>query len=439
MSDEHRPDVVGYEGHPVVRTPTLDRLAQTGVAFRNAYCPSPVCIPSRQCMMAGQLPKTCGCEGWIDLKPGHMTFARRLMEWGYHTTAIGKLHHFGPDASQGWLERPAGDVAFNASTISDNLQRAEVEKYTMGRFKNVKWSNAKEIARAGVERTFWARLDEMWTDAAVQYIQDYFASQGYDRPMSQPLLLKVSMLRPHYPFFAEEEKFTYYLNRVQPFEEQVTPAHPFFEKERGRVVTPGEDASVRDIRRAWAAYCAMIESIDDGYARVLSALEQVGQNLDDWIIIYTSDHGDMMGEHNLWEKTFFYEASSLVPLIIRWPKRFGGGRVVTENVNLCDLFATLCDATGVPTPGGLDSRSMLPLMAGNASGWDNESVSQYNTDRLMIKRDDLKYVWWGKDMPEQLFDLAADPTERRDFARDSGHSDAMRAFRARRVELGHPG
>ena len=92
MSDEHRPDVAGFAGDKIVRTPVLDELARTGVVFRNAYCPSPVCIPSRQCMAAGQLPRTCGCEGWTDLKPGYMTFARRFSQYAYQTACFGKLH-----------------------------------------------------------------------------------------------------------------------------------------------------------------------------------------------------------------------------------------------------------------------------------------------------------------------------------------------------------
>ena len=105
------------------------------------------------------------------------------------------------------------------------------------------------------------------------------------------------------------------------------------------------------MQRATAAYYGMIETIDEYYGVVLDALEAAGQDLDEWIIIYTSDHGEMLGEHGIWEKQKFFEASVGVPLFIRWPAGFGSeGRTVTENINLCDLFATLCDFTGVPIP-----------------------------------------------------------------------------------------
>ena len=106
MSDEHRADITGYAGDPVVRTPTLDGLARTGAVFGNAYTASPICIPGRQAMMSGQFPRTCGCEIFAqDLPTGHMTFARRFSQYAYHTVAAGKLHHTGPDQMQGWSQR----------------------------------------------------------------------------------------------------------------------------------------------------------------------------------------------------------------------------------------------------------------------------------------------------------------------------------------------
>ena len=117
MSDQHRADVAGFAGDTVVRTPTLDELARTGVVFRNAYTPSPICIPGRQCLMSGQLPKTCNCEGWIDLAPGYRTFAREFSRRAYTTVASGKLHHIGPDQMQGWRTRIAPDAEISDAYI----------------------------------------------------------------------------------------------------------------------------------------------------------------------------------------------------------------------------------------------------------------------------------------------------------------------------------
>ncbi len=433
MSDEHRPDVAGYAGDPVVRTPVLDELARTGVVFRNAYTPSPICVPGRQALMSGQLPKTCGCEGWSDLPPGHMTFARRFAQHAYATVACGKLHHVGADAMQGWTHRIGSEMQIAPTAVTDRCE-ADFARYARP-LAAVKWSDAKEIQRAGVGRGPNIVQDEYTVRGALDFIEQYYASPFYDREqLHQPLLLKVSLLQPHYPYCTDAAKFGHYLNRVRPYLDQPVSPHPFLSQ---RQVRPGVDVSERELRRATAAYYGMVETIDGQYGRVLDALRHVGQDPDDWLVVYTSDHGEMLGEHGIWEKQKFYEASARVPLIVRWPRRFAGGRVVRENVNLCDLFATLCDLAGIPAPPGLDSRSLVPLLRGEGDGWDDETVSQFGRRNLLIKRGALKYQYYGPEMPEVLFDLARDPGETTDFIADPAYAGQLATFRARRAQLGH--
>ena len=434
MSDEHRADVTGYEGNSVVRTPVLDELAASGAVFNNAYAPSPICIPGRQCMMSGQLPLTAGClQFGQDLPPNSMTFARRLAQAGYATVAAGKLHHMGTDQMQGWTQRIGSEMHVSPWFIPD--QDKPLDRGAMAKFMQFKWSDAKEVKRAGIGRGPCIAHDEYALTGALDFIDAYFNSPYYDRPRAaQPLLLKVSFLQPHYPYFTDEERFNYYLNRVDPYLDQEVSDHPFLSQHR---VRPGEDASERELRRATAAYYGMVETIDGYYGQVLDRLRHVGQDLDDWIIIYTSDHGEMLGQHGIWEKQKFYEASARVPLIIRWPKSFGEGKQIEENVNLCDLFATLCDLCEISTPDGLDSRSLESLLRGDNSKWDNETVSQFGQTNLMIKRDALKYQYYGSDMPEVLFDLERDPDELINFIDDPRYVSALTDLRRRRAQLGH--
>jgi len=434
MSDEHRPDVAGYEGNAVVRTPVLDELARTGVVFRNAYTPSPICIPARQCMMAGQLPLTCKCQSFgEDLAPGYMTFARRFSEYAYNTVVCGKLHHLGPDQMQGWRRRIGFDDMHVGESFLPNRREDEFARY---RQPSQKWSDSKEVLRAGVGRSPHGITDEIVMQGALNFIDLYFNNSYYDRASAaHPLLLKVSLLQPHYPYFTDERKFGYYLNRVQPFLDQTPFAHPFLSQRQVRV---GIDVNERDVRRATAAYYGMIETVDSYYGSVLDALRHVGENLDDWIIIYTSDHGEMLGEHGVWEKQKFFEASVRVPLIIRWPRGFEGGRVVEENVNLCDLFATLCELAGLPVPEGLDSRSLVPLLKNTPVEWDNETVSQFGKSNLMIKRDCLKYQYYGPQMQEVLFDLQANPDETINLIDDPEYAAAVQSFRRRYAQLVGP-
>jgi choline-sulfatase len=431
MSDQHRADLAGFAGNDVVRTPVLDELARTGTVFANAYTPSPVCIPARQCMMAGQLPETCDCRRFgEDLPAGAMTFARRLAEYAYQTVCVGKLHHCGQDQMQGWTVRLAPDAHVTPRFIDGRVEE-EFQRYRAEAGCG-KWTNQKEIERAGVQDGRYQRFDRRAVQAALDHIEDYFLDPTYDRPGAQPLLLKVSLLQPHYPYFTDRETFDHYLRRVPVFAEERC-AHP----KLGRTQCgPDVEATPRDIRRATAAYYGMVETIDSHYGAILEALAEAGEDLDEWIIVYTSDHGEMLGEHGIWEKTQFYEASARVPLIIRWPARFPGGRVVHENVSLCDLFATLCDLADVPVPDGLDSRSLVPLLEGRAAGWDDEAVSQIG-HQVMIKQGALKYCWYGAAETEVLFDLARDPRERRNVAGDETYAEARARFRRRLGELGH--
>lgn len=433
MSDEHRADVAGFAGNGVVRTPTLDRLAETGVVFNNAYTPSPICIPGRQCIMSGQLPHTCGCYGYgQDLPAGYMTWARRFSQYAYHSVCAGKLHHVGQDQMQGWTNRIAADAHVMPGYIEGAIKE-EFDRYRQPRGAN-KWSSQREVEEARPGDGPYQQFDRLATAGALDYLSEHFHDPLYQRPKNnQPLLFKLSLIQPHYPYFTDADRFRYYYDRVPIFDEQPCD-HPILSlcQQRDSVDVPADT-----IRRATAAYYGMIDQVDDYYGQVLNRLELLGEDLDDWIIVYTTDHGEMLGQHGIWEKTRFYEGSVRVPLIIRWPKGFEGGREINENVNLCDLFATLCDLAGLETPGGLDSRSLAPMLRGEDCDWLNESVSQFTKAHVMIKQDALKYQYYGEDIPEVLFDLEADPGETTNFADDPQYAEAMKRFRKRLAELGN--
>ncbi len=433
MSDEHRFDVLGYAGDRVVRTPRLDALAASGIVFTNAYTPSPICIPGRQALMAGQLPRTCGVERFDqDLAPGAMTFARRFAQYAYHTVVAGKLHHTGPDQMQGWNQRLGSEMHVADYWIQDRLE-ACFKPFT-NTLQRVKWSDTKEVLRAGVGWPPSHAADAYALQGTLNFIRDHFTDPYFDRARPErPVLLKVSFNQPHYPYQTDQTRFEYYLNRVSPYIEEPVFDHPFLAQ---RQVPPGVDVTERDLQRATAAYYGMVETIDDYYGQVLDALTAVGQDLDDWIIVYTSDHGEMLGEHGIWEKQKFFEGSVRVPLFIRWPRGLPSGRTVTANVNLCDLFATLCELAAIPAPTDLDSRSLVPLCQDAMSEWTDETVSQFGGRNLLIKQGTLKYQYYGEDMPEVLFDLDRDPSERTNFINDSRYRESLRHFRTRRAELG---
>jgi choline-sulfatase len=189
----------------------------------------------------------------------------------------------------------------------------------------------------------------------------------------------------------------------------------------------------------------MVERVDDHVERVLDALDRAGQDVDEWIVVFCSDHGEMLGEHGVWEKGSFYEASAGVPLFVRWPDRFDGSRV-TRNVSLCDLYATLCELTGVPVRerAARDSRSLVPLLEGDRDAWDDnyprDEVVSAEWGRIMVKRGDFKYVHFPDDEftdGDVLFDLSRDPDERVNAIDRPEHGPTVAAFRERVTDLGY--
>jgi choline-sulfatase len=445
MSDQHRADFTGYEGHSCVRTPTLDCLAAEGSCFTSAYCPSPVCVPGRQCLSAGQLPWTCGAVSYgDDLPPFSMTFPRQLSRYGYVTACAGKLHHMGSDQMQGWTRRIGwADLEIDDRHL-DGIIDSELARYPRS---TPMWGLHKEIQMSGCGPHPYARNDELAVDGALHFIEQYFCDGVYDRQeTNRPLLLKVSLMQPHYAYLTpDKQKYDYYLNRVKPFLARTGLEHPNLGGDWAQAV-PGKDVSPREIQRAHAAYCAMIETVDEQFARVMAALEHAGQDLDDWLIIYTSDHGDMMGQYNLWWKLKFYEGSARVPLLIRLPGalRHKQQALITQNVSQCDLFATLCDLAEIPLPdssecvGGrpLDSRSMKELLLGQDEAWPDTAMCQIGWNQLMIKKGNLKYCWYGDERPEVIFDLLADPQEQVNVALDAAYEPALSEFRRLRMQTG---
>lgn len=445
ISDEHRADVVGYEGNPVVRTPTLDQLAAGGAWFRNAYCTSPVCVPSRQSFLSGRMPSDIGCKKFGDpFDSSILTFPGHLARHGYNTVAFGKMHFEDYDQLHGWTARPAGDIGSRNGTSryphADpiGLDRDEYKRRGMGF-----WGPAKEVrnARSVAEYEGKHGNDRRMAEMACATIHNYFADTAYDRPNEdKPLCLCLSLSNPHYPYQCAKDAMDYYIRRVKPFLESAPDDHPCHNQ---YAVSIGEDATEREILRATAAYYGQVQFIDEMFGRVLTAFNQVNA-LDDLVVLYWSDHGEMLGQHGLWEKKQFYDGSCRVPLIVHDPRNPVGGKRVDQVVSLLDLFPTLCDLAGVDTPEGLPGSSLTPLIQGDHANWRDEAVSELwgwyhqcdHRGSFMIRSGQHKFIrYHNADYPDQLFDLTSDPNECRNLIDNQSYSDTLSRFRARANEL----
>lgn len=420
MADELRFDLPGFMGNPVCRTPTMDRLARDAVVFDNAYTASPVCVPGRQCLATGKYPLHTGCERFgEDLAPGATTFARRFSEAGYFTVACGKLHHRGPDQMQGWLQRIGAECCVQWPSTPEAAGREQIGR--------LKWRGAEELEIAGPGTSPLALHDRLAVDGAIDLLRMHFDDMYPRKSPRPPLMLLVSLQQPHFPLLADEELFAHYLERVRPRLHEEASWHPVL----GRDALPcGEKVTEEEVRRATAAYYALVETVDRQFARVVEAIESHGENLDDWIVVLVSDHGEMLGEHALWTKRQFFEGSVRVPFFIRCPRLWAPGRR-RENVNTIDLFPTLCEAAGIEVPEDIDGRSLIPLLNTRNAPWENETFSQHDTDEFMLKRGNLKYLTFGGKGPDVLFDLASDPGESTNRIADVSYVTAAAEMRER--------
>ncbi len=347
---------IGAFGNPHVRTPTLDGLVGDGVAFTHAYCQSPICTPSRSSFMTGMYPSRVhntrnGNETFPPFPP---VITKPIAESGYDCGLVGKFHL----QSAGRRTDPRLDDGFGYWKFSHAPRDDWAEGHDYADWVKAKGGDLDAMradeARVPPEfhQTTWA------SERAIEFLRR-------PRPAGQPWLLNVNVYDPHPPFIPPKV----YADRFDPgsmpgphfresdHEQQAKLARLDFQDQWK---TPEE----RDARRVQALYYAMIAQIDDQLARILEELERSGQR-DNTVVIFTSDHGETLGDHGLMFKGCrFYEGLVRVPLIIAWPGEFRAGVRGTGLVELLDLTSTIVELTGVSAPDYLQGQSLVPLLRG---------------------------------------------------------------------------
>ncbi len=419
MSDEHAPMYSSVYGHPIVQTPNMERLAAAGVTFDAAYCNSPLCTPSRMSFMTGRYVNKIGT--WDNVTPlpsDEVTWAHRLRAVGYDVVLSGKQHFGGPDQLHGFRAQLARDLHAEWNHAihlwDEGIVPAEEP-----------W---QEVYRAGPGRTEELDVDDLAQARALEYLRD-------PARKDKPWALNVSFIAPHFPYIVPQRFWDMY-----PPEEMDLPTLPAGHLEelpplaqRLRKMFGFPQFPDEVVRRARAAYYALISYFDEKIGELLDALEDSGQ-IDNTVIIHLSDHGDMNGEHGMWRKSNFYEASARVPLQVVWPGRVGGGQRLSEVVSLVDVTATICDIAGDDCDLPLDGDSLLPLLTGSDPDWKDEAFCEYlahGNDRpnAMLRRGRYKLNYsWGE--PVSLFDIVADPDEFNDLAQAPDHQEVIAAMQA---------
>ena len=431
MSDEHAPQYSSVYGHSLVQSPNMERMAEMGVTFDNAYCNSPICGPSRMSFMTGRYIYRIGTyDNGFPMSSDAVTWAHRLRNVGYDVVLSGKQHFCGPDQLHGFRTQLARDL--HAELWTKNGVPHGAANWEAGIVKAKKpWGG---VAEAGPGTTTSIEVDDRVEEAALAYIK---AAADKDRPWC----LNVGFIAPHFPLVVPRRFWDLYprdqIDMPEIPEGHLENMHPVYK--RLRAMFGLVDFPERLVRRARAGYYGLITYLDEKIGRLIDALEETGQR-DNTIIIHTSDHGEMNGEHGMWRKSNMYEASARVPLQIVWPGQIPGGLRVPQNVSLVDLVATILDMSGASKEiAPLDGDSLLPLIAGDAETWKDEAFCEYLAHGVlrpvaMLKQGDYKLNLSLGDAPE-LFNIAEDPGEFNDLSESAEHRELRDAMRARLLEI----
>jgi len=414
-----------YNPQSVVKTPHLNALAEQGVVFDSAYCNSPLCAPSRFVLMTGRLPSNIGAyDNAAELPADIPTFAHYLRDGGYRTALSGKMHFCGPDQLHGFEERLTSDIY--PADFGWFVNWDEFDK------RPSYYHNMSSITDAGTcVRSNQLDFDDEVVFNAKRYLFDHV--RGSD---PRPFCLAVSMTHPHDPYACTQEYWDRYEDvDIDMPSVAIAPEDQDPHSKRLQFVYEADKTDVTEaqIRNARRAYYGNISYVDDKIGELLKALKETGLD-QNTIIVFSGDHGDMLGERGLWYKMSWFESSARVPMIVHAPERFAPGRV-SASVSTMDLLPTFIElaqggkAAQTVTP--IEGRSLLPHLTGG-QGHD-EVIGEYMGEGaiaplVMIRRGDLKFVHSPAD-PDQLFDLSRDPQELSNLVDDPEYADLAEKFR----------
>ena len=409
ISDNHNRDFLGAAGHPAMKTPALDSIASRGVRFSNAYCTSPLCCPSRASIATGRYPHQTGYwDNALAYDGKTPTWHHRVRESGADMAAIGKLHYQSAENDNGFSEEIATLHIVDGEGALISLLRSTPDGVPRRK------SHKAIYAKSGVGEADYQIYDREVTGHAVRWLRTH-ARQD------KPWVIFVSYASPHPPFQIPQRLWDMYpLDQVSmpvKWRPDERPKHPATEYLAW--MNHLQEGMTEDfIRRSIAGYCGLISHVDEQIGQVLDEADSLGI-LEDTRVIYTSDHGEAVGNHGILGKGNQYEHAIGVPLLMAGPE-IPRGRVVDQCVSHVDLFPTVLEAAGAglePEDSDLPGRSLWPALTEKLESKpvfaEFHAMGSRNSS-FMLRKDNFKFIY-HVDMPKQLFDLAADPREENDL------------------------
>ena len=416
MTDQQRGDCLGIEGHPVLQTPYLDHLAAGGCRFRRAYTACPVCVPARRTLMSGRKPSSHGVfmnyHTWLD----GPTLPGELSRNGYQTHLVGKLHlwplrkRYGFDSAD-WADSPRQG---EDSDYDRFLQEQGVAVAGAGTAHGASvngWASRPWHLEEHLHFTNWC------ADRAVRFLQR--------RDPTTPFFLKVSFHQPHQPCTPPQPYWDRYISADLPKPVEADWSRVFDGPQAGLPVDSWRTALRWDMMRQYrAGYYGSINHIDDQIGRILAVLPT------NTVVMFVSDHGEMLGDHQWIRKRNAFEPSARIPFLLNLPAELGfeQEKVLDAPVELMDVMPTLLELAGVPVPDTVEGRSVLDLLREKPKAeWrtslhgECSSIPSLNSGMQYLTDGKTKYIWYPGTGDEQLFDLEKDPAEKHDLSRDPEH------------------
>jgi len=451
-TDQQRFDTLGCYGNPHVHTPNLDGLAEQGVLFEQAYCQSPVCAPSRASFLTGRYPRTTRCRMNGQAIPADEKLVSKLLaDGGYNCGLAGKLHLAPVHPSVSPLAERRTDDGFaefhwshhpSPHWPTDEYQhwlRGHGKSYTVTPFNRSK--HVETGMDADYHHTTWC------AEKAIHFMQ---ANAAYRRPW----MFVVDIFDPHHPFDPPQAYLKRYLERLNEiplpdFVRGELKDKPRYQRAQHGTASRRKKALAyasltnKDHRLLRAAYWAMVDLIDAQVGRMLAALEDTGQR-DNTLVIFMSDHGELLGDHGMYLKgPFFYDVSVRVPLIVSMPSSVRGGRRVSTLIELADLAPTLLEAAGLPVYAGMQGRSVWKLLTSkrkNRMHRDDVYCEHYDASlgnggagaqATMVRTQTHKLIAFHGEELGELYDLAQDPGEHENRWDDPAYETVKRELLVR--------
>lgn len=421
FTDQQRFDTIAALGNPVIKTPAMDRLVREGTAFTRCYTPSPVCISGRCCLVTGQPAHVTGSTDNMPPKKDFPSFMDHLKKAGYQTHGTGKMH-FSPDLYKLW--------GFEARDIQEEMvwKGSDYHKDMLAR-------GYDHVLEDGGMRSEYYYIPQPSQfkpeDHQSSWIADRSIAFLKNRDTSRPFFLWSSWVKPHPPFespvpwsklYRPEEAGHPY--RPEGGEELLT----FWNRIQNRYKWRDNGRDENLIRTIRAAYMACISFVDYNISRVL---EELGDELDNTLVILTADHGEMLGDYGSFGKRCMLDPAVRVPMLVRWPKNFAAGTTCETPVSLLDVWPTLMAAAGItdaPAPGADLKRIAGGEQAGRAV------ISQFQQKNLglyMLATRKWKYIYSAADKKELLIDVGGDAMalDGKNVAGDPKYADTLASMR----------